>query len=127
MKKIIVSSIACCALIAPLAFAKDPNGKSSKRVRAVHVAFLTQQQGGVTITAPSIPRSAECVAADYQPTKTLIIHKDGPGRYVLDGQSHVFDSKGEVIRTAVKPGTPLRVYYTTDDAGRQTIDHVVVD
>lgn len=127
MKKIIVSSIACCALIAPLAFAKDPNGKSSKGVRATHIAFLTTQQQGVTITAASIPRSAECVAADYQPANTLIIHKDGPGRYVLEGQGRVFNSKGEVIRTAVRPGTPLRVYYMADDAGRQTIDHVVVD
>jgi hypothetical protein len=127
MKKIIVSTIACCALIAPLAFAKDPNGKSSKHVRAVHVAFLTQQQG-VTVTAPGTSnRSEQCMAADYQPAKTLIIHKDGPSRYVLEGPSHVFNRKGEVVRSAIRPGTPLRVYYTADDAGRQTIDHVVVD
>jgi hypothetical protein len=128
MKKIIVSTIACCALIAPLAFAKDQNGKNSKRVRAVHVAFLTQQQRGVTVTAPGTSnRSEECMAAAYQPAKTLIIQGDGPTRYVLEGPGHVFNRKGEVVRTAIQPGTALRVYYTTDDAGKQTVANVVVD
>jgi hypothetical protein len=126
MKKIIVSGIACAALIAPLAFAKDPNAKGAKGKRAAHFGFVTQQQQGVTVTATSI-KSEECMAADYQPAKTLIIRGDGTTRYELLGPGHVFNKKGEVIRTAVRAGTPLRVFYASDEQGRQTIDHVVVD
>jgi hypothetical protein len=125
MKKVIVS-IACCAMIAPLAFGKDPTGKSSKRTRAWHFAFVTEP--GVTITAPSNhPNVQGGAATDYQPAKTLIVQQDGPGHFVLDGSGHVFNSKGEVIHTAIKPGTRLHVYFASDDAGMQTIDHVVVD
>ena len=125
MKKIIVS-IACCALIAPLAFGKDQNGKSSKRTRAWHFAFVTERP--ITISAPSTnARVAGGAAAGYQPAKTLVVQQDGAGRYVLDEAGRVFDSKGEVVRTAIKPGTRVHVYFATDDAGVQTIDHVVVD
>jgi len=125
MKKVIVS-IACCALFAPLAFAKDQNGKSSKRVRAWHFAFVTERP--ITITAPSTSaKVAGGAAADYQPSKTLVVRQDGPGVYVLDEPGHVFNSRGEAVRTKVKPGTPMHVFFATDDAGRQTIDHVVVD
>jgi hypothetical protein len=128
MKKVIIVSLACCALIAPLAIAKDQNGKSSKRTRASHFAFVTQQQPGVTITAPSTPtRVTSGAAAAYQPPGTLVVQQDGPGRYVLEGPGHVFNSKGEAIRTAIKPGTPVRVYYAADEAGKQTIDRVVVE
>jgi hypothetical protein len=125
MKKIMVS-IACCALIAPLAFAKEPNRKNSKQVRAWHFAFVTEP--GLTITAPSTnARVAGAAAADYQPARTLVVQQDGPGRYVLDESGHVFNSKGEAMRTAIKPGTRMHVFFATDDAGRQTIDRVVVD
>lgn len=125
MKKLIVS-IACCALIAPLAFAKEPNRKNSKQVRAWHFAFVTEP--GLTITAPSTnARVAGGAAADYQPARTLVVQQDGPGRYVLDESGHVFNSKGEALRTAIKPGTRMHVYFATDNAGMHTIDHVVVD
>jgi hypothetical protein len=113
-------------LIAPLAVAKDQKGKNSKQTRAWHFAFVTQP--GVTITAPSTPTKVEGgAAAGYQPAKTLVVHQDGAGLYVLDGSGHVFNRKGEIIRTAIKPGTPLHVYFAKDDAGMQTVDHVVVD
>ena len=125
MKKVIVS-IACCALIAPLALAKDQKGKNSKRTRAWHFAFVAQP--GVTITAPSTPTRVEGgAAAGYQPANTLVVHQDGAGRYILDEPGHVFNSRGEAIRTAIKPGTRMHVYFANDDAGMQTIDHVVVD
>ena len=130
MKRAIVSTIAIAALIAPLALAKDPAGKNSRRTRAAHFGFVSQQQpqAGVTVTAnATAQKSEECMAAGYQPAKTLIIHGDGPRTYVLEGTGHIFDKKGDVIRTAISPGTPLRVYYATDDAGKQTIDRVVVD
>src|SRR3954462_4765249 len=80
MKKLIASGIACCALIAPLAFAKDQNANNNKQVRAWHFAFLTERP--ITITAP--PPNAKVsggVAAGYQPANTLVVHQDGPGRY----------------------------------------------
>jgi hypothetical protein len=125
MKRIFVS-LACCALIAPLALAKDPSGQKSKRVRAWHFAFVSERP--VTVTAPSATaRVAGGAAADYHPANTLVVQQDGAGRYVLDANGHLFNSKGEAIGTAVRAGTPVRVYFGTDDAGRQTIDHVVVD
>jgi hypothetical protein len=125
MKKVIVS-IACCALIAPLALAKDQKGKNSKQTRAWHFAFVSEP--AITITASSANARIEGgAAADFQPAKTLVFHQDGPGRYVLDGSGHVFNSKGELVRSAIKPGTPVRVYFASDNAGMQTIDHVVVD
>jgi hypothetical protein len=125
MKKLIVS-IACCALIAPLAFAKDPTAKNSKRTRAWHFAFVTEPP--ITITAPSnTGKVTGGAAADYQPAKTLVVRQDGPGRYVLDEPGHVFNSKGAVVQTAIKPGTRVHVYFGSDEAGMQAIDHVVVD
>ena len=125
MKKVIVS-IALCALVAPLAFAKDQSGKSPKRVRAWHFAFVTERP--ITITAPSTSAKVTGgAAADYQPDKTLVVRQDGPGVFVLDEPGHVYNSRGEIVRTKVKAGTPMHVYFAKDDAGRQTIDHVVVD
>ena len=48
------------------------------------------------------------------------------GSYVLNGPGHVFDKNGEVIRTAIKPGAHVRVYYANMGDLRM-IDHVVVD
>ena len=125
MKKVFVS-IACCAMIAPLALAKDPTWKNSKRPRAWHIASVSEQP--VTITATSTrTRVEEGAAASYQPPRTLVVQQNVPGRYVLDGRGHVFNRKGEVIRTAIKPGTTVHVYFATNAAGMQTIDHVVVD
>jgi hypothetical protein len=125
MKKIIVS-IACCALIAPLAFAKDQKGKNSKQTRAWHFAFVTERP--ITITAANNGARVEGgAAASYQPAKTLVVRQDGSGHYVLDGAGHVFNSKGELVRTAINPGTRMHVYFAKDDAGMQTIDRVVVD
>lgn len=124
MKKIIVT-IACCAMIAPLAIAKEKNGKSSKKTRATHVALVTQP--GITVTAPSsLTRSVEGVAAAYQPANALVINYDGPGAFVLNDSSRVFNRRGEVIRTRIRPGAFVQVVFASDEAGRQTIDHVVV-
>jgi hypothetical protein len=125
MKKIIVT-IACCALLGPLAFAKDQQGKNSKQTRAWHFAFITERP--VTVTAPNPGARIEGgAAASYQPANTLLVHQDGPGRYVLDGSGHVFNSKGEAVRSGIKPGTPVHIYFGKDEAGMHTIDHVVVD
>ncbi len=124
MKKVIVSTIACGALIAPLALAKDQNGKNW--VRPWHFAFLTERP--LTVTAPtSKTQSVQGTAAAYQPAKTLVVQQDGLGRYVLDEPGHVFNSKGELVRGRLRPGAPVRVYFAADEDGKKTIDRVIVD
>ncbi len=102
MKKTIVA-LACCALFAPLAFAQ------------------TKRQ--TTTTTETIT-----VTANYQPARTLVIREDKsnkPGRYVLNGRGNVVDKRGATVKTAVKPGTRVRVYYT-NVGDQRVIDHVVV-
>jgi hypothetical protein len=111
--KTVLISIACSALIAPLAF-----GQGSR------TAIVEK---GVTVTATSPTTTVEGgAAASYQPPKTLVIRNEGGGQYVLDGPGHVFNSKGEVVQTALRPGTHVHVYFA-NNAGAKTIDRVVVD
>jgi hypothetical protein len=120
MKKAVVS-IACCALIAPLAFAKESKQKK-------HITAATEN--GVTVTGKNVTTTVEeGAAASYQPAKTLIVRQHAStdtGRYVLNGRGHVVNKEGEVIRTAIKAGTHVRVYFAST-GGVRTIDRVVVD
>ena len=115
IKKTIVT-IACCALIAPLAFAKDTKQKK-------HIGYIEQ---GVTVTGASITTIEAGDAASYQPRGMLVVNYTGPGRYVLEDRASVLSSNGEVAQFPVRPGTPVRVYFTNTD-GVKTIDRVVVD
>ena len=118
MKKIIVTL--GCVLIALLAFAQPSS---------------TDKKQGTTTTEPvkvtgTIIRTMieEGAAASYQPVKTLVVRADGSnnaGRYVLNGPGHVVNKLGEVIQTAIKPGTRVRVYYANMGDLRM-VDHVVV-
>jgi hypothetical protein len=120
MKKAIVT-LACCALIAPLAFGQTSS--TGKKQGAT-----TAEQ--VTVTGTMIRTTTEGgVATSYQPAKTLVILEDGSnsqGRYVLNGPGHVVNKKGEVVQTAIKPGTRVRVYYA-NTGGSRVVDHVVVE
>ena len=73
--------------------------------------------------------TGEGSAANYQPFKTLVVREDrsnSPGTYVLNGRGHVLNKKGEVIQTAIKPGTHVRIYYA-DMGDTRVVDRVVVD
>ena len=120
MKKPITILI-CCALLAPLAFAQpESKGKGQG-------ASSTE---AVTVTGTIIKMtSEEGSAANYQPFKTLVVREDRsntPGSYVLNGRGHVVNKKGEVIQTAIKPGTRVHIYYANLGDSR-TVDRVVVD
>ena len=120
MKKPITILI-CCALMAPLAFAQpESKGKGQG-------ASTTEE---VTVTGAVIKMtSEEGSAANYQPTKTLVVREDrsnSPGTYVLNGRGHVVNKNGEVIQTAIKPGTRVHIYYANAGDSR-TVDRVVVD
>ena len=105
-------------LITSMAFAET----ESKRENGTTTA--TEQP--ITITGTTVITSEGGSAAFYQPAKTLVVQKDTPGRYVLNGPGHVLNRNGEVVRTAIRPGTRVRVYYASTD-GVRTIHHVVVD
>jgi len=117
MKKTIVAL--ACLLLAPLAFAQ-PNPTNKKQTTAEPI----------TVTGTIIKMTTEEGAAtNYQPFKTLVVRQDRsntPGSYVLNGPGHIVNKAGEVIRTAIKPGTHVRVYYVNMGDLRM-VDHVVVD
>src|SRR5438128_8701902 len=113
MKKTIVA-LACCALFAPLAFAQTKRqNKTTTETITVTGRIVTESQEG---------------SANYQPARTLVIREDKsnkPGEYVLNARGNVVDKRGVTVKTAVKPGTRVRIYYT--NVGHQrVIDHVVV-
>ena len=120
MKKSIAILI-CCALLAPLAFAQ-PDSKRTKQG--------TSTTEPITVTGTIIKMTTEDgSAANYQPLKTLVVREDrsnSPGSYVLSGPGHVMDKNGQVIRTAIKPGAHVRIYYAQAGDLRM-VDHVVVD
>ena len=115
MKKTIVTI--ACTLIALLAFAQ-PGSKGTK---------TTEQ---ITVTGTIIPSAIEDgAAASYQPAKTLVVREDSsnkPGTYVIRGPGHVMNKAGVPIRTAIKPGTRVRVYYVNAGNSR-VVDHVMVE
>ena len=117
MNKKTIVTIACCAMIAPLAFAKEPKYKK-------HTTNYVEQ--GVTVTGAGITTIEAGAAANYQPAGTLVVNYTGPGRYVLADRASVLSSNGNIAQFPVKPGTPVRVYFTNTD-GIKTIDRVIVD
>jgi len=119
MKRTIVA-LACCALLAPLAFAQT-SSKGKKEGSASE---------GVTVTGTLLKMTTQDgSAANYQPFKTLVVREDRsntPGSYVLNGRGHVLNKNGEIIQTAIKPGTHVRIYYA-NEGDLRVVDHVVVD
>ena len=120
MKKLF-AILTCCALLTSLAFAQT--GSKGKKQG-------TSTTEAVTVTGTILKMTTEeGSAANYQPVKTLVVREDRsniPGSYVLNGLGHVMNKNGEVIRTAIKPGAHVRIYYA--NAGDlRIVDHVVVD
>ena len=116
-----ITILVCCALLAPLAFAQpESKGKGQG-------ASTTEE---ITVTGTIIKMtSEEGSAANYQPFKTLVVREDRsntPGSYVLNGRGHVVNKKGEVIETAIKPGSRVHIYYANLGDSR-IVDRVVVD
>jgi hypothetical protein len=116
-----IATLTCCALLTPLAFAQ-PGSKGKNEG--------TTSTQGVTVTGTVVQMTTEeGSAAAYQPVKTLVVREDrsnAPGTYVLNGPGHVLNRVGEVIQTAIKPGTHVRVYYA-QMGDQRMVDHVVVD
>jgi len=125
MKKAIVTL--ACTLLVPLAFAQTSStGKGHKGQGAT----TTEP---ITVTGTIIKTETEAgagTAASYQPFKTLVVNVDGsnnnPRRYVLNGTGSVVNKAGEAVRTPIKPGSHVRVYYMNTGDSR-VVDHVVVE
>ena len=116
-----IAILVCCALLAPLAFAQpESKGKGQG-------ASTTEE---ITVTGTIIKMtSEEGAAANYQPVKSLVVREDrsnSPGTYVLNGRGHVVNKNGEVIQTAIKPGTRVHIFYANVGDSRM-VDRVVVD
>jgi uncharacterized protein YfaS (alpha-2-macroglobulin family) len=111
--KTTIIGIACCALVAPLAFGKDSQ-------------TVTFEKGVTVAGAAPVTTVERGEAASYQPPKTLVVRNEGSGLYVLDGKGHVFDSKGNRLQSQVRPGAHVQVYFA-NNRGVRTVDHVVVD
>src|SRR5438093_13676802 len=105
LKKTIVI-LARGALIAPVAFAQT---------RSTHERQAATTTEAITVTGTVIKMTTEeGSAAKYQPVKTLVVLQDRSntqGSYVLNGPGNVVNTNGELIRTAIKPGSRVRVYY----------------
>ncbi len=117
VKKAIVAL--ACALIAPLAFAQTSTTITKQTTTTVEPITVT----GSFITIE------EGTAASYQPAKTLVVRTDNsnnPERYVLYGTGLVYNKMGQVVKTPIKPGTRVRVYYT-DMGDVRVVDHVEVE
>jgi hypothetical protein len=118
MKTIIVTL--GCLLITPLAFAQPNSTEKKQRATTAEPVEVT---GAIIRTM-----IAEGAAATYQPSKTLVVRDDNSNdanRYVLNGRGHVVNKAGEIVQTAIKPGTRVRIYYAGMGDLRM-IDHVVV-
>ena len=123
MKKLIVS-LACCALVAPLAFGKESK-KASKKQGGLHIAVLSSERG-VTVTAPTTATRLEYgEVSGYQPAGTVVVRQDGAGRYVLDNPGRVLNRRGEIVTGTLRAGTRVQVFFTGDN-GSKTLDHIVV-
>jgi hypothetical protein len=119
MKRTIVTLT--CMLITLLAFAQT--GSNGRKQGGTSTESVTVTGTIVTMT------TEDGAAAGYQPIKTLVVREDGSNssrRYVLDGPGHVVNKAGEVVQTAIKPGTRVSVYYVNTGDSR-TVDHVVVE
>jgi hypothetical protein len=110
-------TLACCALIAPLAFGQT---------RSAHNGATVEKP--ITVTGTLITATEDGAAANYQPAKTLVIRQDNaakPVSYTIDGPGHVVDKRGDPVIASVRPGTRVRVFYTSV-GDQRLIDHVVV-
>src|SRR5438067_9364970 len=113
-----ITILVCCALLAPLAFAQpESKGKAQG-------ATTTEE---ITVTGTIIKMtSEEGSAANYQPFKTLVVREDRsntPGNYVLKGRGHVVNKNGEIVKTAIKPSTRVKIYYANIRKSHQN-EHV---
>src|SRR5438093_10074322 len=116
VKKTIV--ILACALIAPLAFAQ------TSRTTTEETTTSTQP---TTTTQTTTTTTTEGTVTTYEPGKTIVVKSgEGPVSFALGTAARVVNGAGRVVKSALKPGQRVHVYYTgTGDT--RAVEHVVVE
>ena len=115
MKKTII--VLACALIAPLAFAQTSTTTTEQTTTATQPTTTTETT--TTYTAGTV--------TTYEPGKTIVVKSDqGPVSFALGTAARVVNGAGHVVKSALRPGQRVRVYYTgTGDT--RAVEHVVVE
>src|SRR5438874_11439894 len=113
MKKSIITL--GCALIAPLAFAQT----STTTEQTTTTAPVTTSETTTTYSAGTV--------TSYEPGRTIVVKSDeGPVSFALGTAARVVNGAGHVVKSALRPGQRVRVYYTgTGDT--RAVEHVVVE
>jgi len=115
VKKTIVTL--ACALIAPLAFAQTSTTTTEQTTTNTQPTTTTETT--TTYTAGTV--------TTYEPGKTIVVKSEqGPVSFALGTAARIVNGAGHVVKSAVRPGQRVRVYYTgTGDT--RAVDHVVVE
>jgi hypothetical protein len=113
VKKTIIGLI--CALVTPLAFAQT----STTTTEQTTTEPTTTTQTTTTTTAGTV--------TTYEPGKTIVVKSDeGPVSFALGTAARIVNGAGHVVKSALRPGQRVHVYYTGTGETR-VVDHVVVD
>ncbi len=106
-----------CALIAPLAFAQTSTTTTEQTTTATQPTTTTETT--TTYTAGTV--------TTYEPGKTIVVKSDqGPVSFALGTAARVVNGAGHVVKSALRPGQRVRVYYTGAGDTR-AVEHVVVE
>ena len=106
-----------CALTAPLAFAQTSTTTTEQTTTATQPTTTTETT--TTYTAGTV--------TTYEPGKTIVVKSgEGPVSFALGTTARIVNGAGNVVKSALKPGQRVRVYYTgTGDT--RVVEHVVVE
>jgi hypothetical protein len=113
VKRTIIALV--CALVAPVAFAQT----STTTTEQTTTEPTTTTQTTTTTTAGTV--------TTYEPGKTIVVKSDeGPVSFALGTAARIVNGAGHVVKSALRPGQRVHVYYTGTGETR-VVDHVVVD
>ena len=115
MKKTIIALV--CGLIAPLAFAQTSSTSTEQTTTTTQPTTTTETT--TTYTAGTV--------TTYEPGKTIVVKSEkGPVSFALGTAARIVSGAGHVVKSALRPGQRVHVYYTGTGETR-AVDRVVVD
>jgi len=116
VKKTLIALV--CALVTPLAFAQTSTTTTEQ---------TTTNTQPTTTTQTTTTKKTEGTVTTYEPGKTIVVKSDqGPVSFALGTAARVVNGAGHVVKSALKPGQRVHVYYTGAGETR-VVDRVVVD
>ena len=115
MKKTIIALV--CGLIAPLAFAQTSSTSTEQTTTTTQPTTTTETT--TTYTAGTV--------TTYEPGKTIVVKSEkGPVSFAVGTAARIVNGAGHVVKSALRPGQRVHVYYTGTGEMR-AVDRVVVD